>query len=105
MSYLIPILMRITFSRYTFEKNVFHLGRLSIVFGSISAVWLSFSSVILFLPNEKDPIRGYTWDNFNFTPVVVGIVLVFMAIYWNLPKPRGAKHFYHGPKHPDYDRF
>lgn len=34
----------------------------------------------------------------NYTPVLVAAVLIIAFIYWWLPKPFGARHFYVGPK-------
>lgn len=60
-------------------------------------------SIILLLPTEIDPINGLTLSNFNFTPVVLAIVLFIAFVYWNLPSPIGAKHFFEGPKVPGTD--
>lgn len=41
-------------------------------------------------------MRGITWDNFNYTPVILVIFLATALSFWHMPF--GAKHFYQGPK-------
>ena len=53
------------------------------------------------MPTEKDIINGITASNFNYTPVILAIFFIIALVYWNLPAPYGAKHFYHGPKRKD----
>ena len=56
------------------------------------------TSLFMLLPTELDPnTGGITWDNFNYTPVVMTMLVVMMCGHWNLPRPYGAKHFYKGP--------
>lgn len=42
-----------------------------------------------------------TFEDFNWTGVVLAIVLLIAMIYWYLPAPWGAKHFFKGPKRED----
>ena len=66
--------------------------------GRIAFYWLAFSTLILLFPTEIDPVNGITWDNFNYTPVIL-VLLVSVALgFWHLPAPFGAKHFFRGPK-------
>ncbi|CDW85173.1 bidirectional amino acid transporter 1 [Stylonychia lemnae] len=49
----------------------------------------------------RDPTmtqQGITLDNFNYSPVIVGFMILFALVNWNLPNPYGAKHFFRGPK-------
>ena len=64
----------------------------------LALLWLTWTNVLLFLPQHTDPVLGYTIANFNFTVVVVGGVLVLIAINWYLPKfMGGARHTFTGP--------
>ena len=47
ISYSIPICCRLTFSRKTFEKGPFHLGRYSETVGWAAVVWVAFITVRL----------------------------------------------------------
>jgi len=44
-SYILPIFLRLTVARKWFKKGPFHLGRFSIIIGSIGVVWGCFISV------------------------------------------------------------
>jgi amino acid transporter len=94
ISYAIPIWFRITSSRDSFVPSHFNLGKYSLLVGWISAIWLTLTSVIMFLPTSYDPILGYTVDNFNYTIVVISITGAFAFVYWILPEPYGARHFF-----------
>eukprot|EP00347_Sterkiella_histriomuscorum_P009672 403340314 len=98
LSYAIPIFFRVTQSRDTFKRNHYNLGSWSTMYGWISVIWLSFTSCCLLLPSKRHPTDGITAENFNYSPIVVCLFLVFAAIYWNLPEPFGAKYFFKGPK-------
>lgn len=65
--------------------------------GWISLAWLSFSTVILLLPTEIDPVHGFTSENFNYTPIIFALILFVTLGFWHLPAPIGAKHYYKGP--------
>ena len=93
ISYMIPILLRITYSRKTFLRSDFHLGRFSIVFGVISVSYLFFTSLIFLFPTQLQDGK-LTAEVFNYTPIVLAVVLIIAAIYWWLPKPYGARHFF-----------
>jgi hypothetical protein len=49
-------------------------------------------------PTERDPVRGITLENFNYTPVITTLFISFILIFWNLKAPYGAKHYFKGPK-------
>ncbi len=42
-----------------------------------------------------------TAEGFNYTCVVLGGMLIVAYIYWYLPAPYGARHFFVGPKRDD----
>lgn len=50
ISYMIPILLRITYARKSFERSDFHLGKFSIIFGIISVSYLFFTSLVFLFP-------------------------------------------------------
>ena len=54
ISYAMPILMRITFSKQTFKKSSFDLKKWSIPLGWISVAWLCITSIIFLLPTRLD---------------------------------------------------
>ena len=101
MSYALPIYLRVTSSRNTFRRDVWNLGSYSILIGSVSVAWLIFASAILFLPHQYDPANGITLKNFNYSSIVFMFTMLIASVYWNLPKPYGAKHFFKGPRRED----
>lgn len=98
ISYAIPMLLRLTVARKTFKKSTFHLGPFSEIVGWISVVWLFVTSIFFLLPTEYDENGNLTSTNFNYTIVVVGGVSFLALLYWFLPAPIGARHFFVGPK-------
>lgn len=53
------------------------------------------------LPLRFDENLHQRAEDFNYTGVVLGIILVVAFIYWHLPNPYGAKYFFKGPKRFD----
>lgn len=98
ISYMIPIFLRITFARKSFKTSDFSLGAFSTPCGILSVIYLVFTSVIFMFPTQFNSEGKLSADVFNYTPVVVALVLIIAAIYWWLPKPYGARHFFEGPK-------
>lgn len=87
-SYLIPILLRITVSRNTFEAKEFSLGKYSVPVACISLVWCVFMVIVLCLPS----VTPITLDNMNYSPVGLGAVLVCCWLYWTV----SARHWFKG---------
>ncbi len=98
ISYMIPILLRITVARNSFKPSSFHLGSFSLPCGILSVMYLIFTSVIFLFPTAFSSNGTLTAEVFNYTPVVVATVLIIAFIYWWLPKPYGARYFFVGPK-------
>jgi amino acid transporter len=98
ISYMIPILLRITVARNTFKPSSFHLGKFSMPCGILSVIYLIFTSVIFLFPTAFSSDGTLTFAVFNYTPVVVAAVLLIALIYWWLPRPYGARYFFVGPK-------
>jgi amino acid transporter len=106
-SYAVPIYLRLTASKDRMEQNPgFSLGSWSILLGWLAFGWLAFASLILLLPTERDPVLGITRENFNYTPVMMALMLAFVIGYWHLPKEYGgAKHVFFGPKRKNEETF
>jgi amino acid transporter len=93
ISYAIPIWLRVTDARKTFQQGSFSLGKLSIPMGWISASWLTFTSILFFWPSVF-PVAP---DNMNYTVAVVGGVFIIAILFWIV----SARHWFVGPKRPD----
>jgi len=76
-----------------------NLGKWSKISATLSLVWLIITSAVLFLPQKVDPVTGeQTSETYNYTWVVVSLVLACAAIYWYLPRSLGgARHHFKGP--------
>ena len=90
VSYAIPIYLRVTVARNSFKQGNFSLGRWSILIGWLSAIWLTFTSILFFWPLEF-PV---TSDSMNWTVVVVAGVMIICMLYWVI----SARHWFVGPK-------
>jgi len=90
ISYAMPLIMRVTYSRNTFKQGAFHLGRFSYPIHCMSAVWLLFTSILLFWP-QQFPV---TAQNMNYACVVVGGFSFIATVYWFAY----ARHVFKGPK-------
>ncbi len=98
ISYAIPILLRLTVSKNTFLVSSFNLKSFSLPLGWISVVWLFITSIFFLLPLELNENHQITVSNFNYTIVVIGLIVFIALLYWFLPNPIGARHFFKGPK-------
>ncbi|CAM0885242.1 unnamed protein product [Alopecurus aequalis] len=85
ISYALPIFFRVTTARKSFIPGPFHLGRYGVIVGWTAVLWVSFVTVLFSLPVAYPVAK----DNFNYTPVAVGGVLllsigawVFHARFW-----------------------
>ena len=90
IAYVIPTLLRLR-KGDAFERGPWHLGRWSRVIGLIAVVWVVFITVLFMLP-QLSPV---TWENFNYAPVAVLLVLGFAAIWWVASAP----HWFLNPEH------
>lgn len=90
--------LRLTSSRHTFKQSTFNLGKLSVPLTCVAVTWLFVTSIFFMLPTAFDEQGNQNAEIFNYTPVVVAAVLIISAIYWYLPQPYGARHFFKGPK-------
>lgn len=78
LSYFVPILLRITASRNTFEPGPWNLGRFSTVVGAISCSWLLFTCCLFILPTEW-PV---TPDNMNYAIVPFAFIMILSTGYY-----------------------
>ncbi|KAI9016337.1 amino acid/polyamine transporter I [Phycomyces nitens] len=78
MSYLIPIVLRITVSRTKFTPGPWNLGRFSIVIGYISSAWLLFTCALFICPTEA-PV---TADNMNYAVVPFVAIMALSSGYY-----------------------
>jgi hypothetical protein len=78
ISYALPIFFRVTTAHKAFAPGPFHLGRYGVVIGWAAVLWVAFVTVLFSLPVAY-PIAK---DDFNYTPVAVGGVLILSITAW-----------------------
>lgn len=78
MSYLVPILLRVTASRTKFVPGPFNLGKFSIALGWISSAWLIFTCALFICPTEA-PI---TADTMNYAVVPFAAIMICSMTYF-----------------------
>ena len=97
--YAIPIYLRLTHSRGTFEQHPgFSLGKASVPLSCISLLWLLFTSLVMLLPSFLDPssIESKSILHYlNPTPLILLLVLSLAYAYWTLG---GARDTFRGPR-------
>ncbi|BBC34469.1 Amino acid permease [Streptomyces graminofaciens] len=91
IAYVIPTLLRLRKGE-AFERGPWHLGRWSRVVGLVSVVWVGVITVLFMLPQ----LAPVTWENFNYAPLAVLVVLGFAAGWWRV----SARHWFLNPEHP-----
>lgn len=79
ISYGLPILISLIWSE-RFQKGPFDLCRFSIPIRTISCFWIGIITVFFCLPTTL-PISQ---ENFNYTPVVLGAVMLWTSLSWIL---------------------
>ncbi len=89
IAYVIPVFLRLRVGD-RFQRGPWHLGRWSKPIGTIAVLWVAFITVLFMLPTAN-PINR---DNFNYTVVAVGAVLLFSAGWWTI----SARHWFTGPR-------
>ncbi|RCH98456.1 hypothetical protein CU098_003769 [Rhizopus stolonifer] len=89
LAYFIPIALRLTVARKTFEKGPFHLGPFSNIINSISCFWILFTSALFLCPTEF-PV---TAANMNYASVIFVFVMVCSIGYYHFR----ARQWFHGP--------
>ncbi|XP_047055351.1 amino-acid permease BAT1 homolog [Lolium rigidum] len=89
ISYALPIFFRVTAARKAFVPGPFHLGRYGVVVGWAAVLWVAFVTVLFSLPVAYPIVK----DNFNYTPVAVGGVLLLTILAWVFH----ARFWFRGP--------
>ncbi|KAI8884439.1 amino acid transporter [Backusella circina FSU 941] len=89
MAYFIPIFLRLTVARKSFERGPFHLGPFSDIINFISCFWILFTSILFLCPTEN-PV---TAANMNYASVIFVFVIGCSVAYYYLR----ARKWFHGP--------
>jgi amino acid transporter len=89
IAYVIPTLLR-RLAGSSFTPGPWALGKWSALIGWVGVVWVGIITVLFVLPTAS-PI---TWHNFNYTPVAVGVVLIYSGVYWLV----SARKWFTGPR-------
>lgn len=98
VSFIMPVILRITYARKTFVQGPWNLGRLAIPMG-----WAATAFVVLMVPFLCFPsVKGkdLTPDEMNWTVVVYFGPLLIFAIWWVVD----AHKWYVGPR-PNVDAY
>ncbi|KAI7848160.1 amino acid/polyamine transporter I [Circinella umbellata] len=78
LSYLVPIVLRITVSRTSFSPGPWNLGRYSTIAGVLSSCWLLFTCCLFICPTEA-PI---TADNMNYAIAPFAFIMLLSGGYF-----------------------
>jgi amino acid permease (GABA permease) len=89
IAYVLPTFLRLR-QGDSFQRGPWHLGRWSMLVGTVAVAWVAFITVLFMLP-QVYPVGVTT---FNYTPVAVLVVLGFAGIWW----AASARRWFKGPK-------
>jgi hypothetical protein len=89
IAYVIPTFLR-RMAGDEFPQGPWHLGKWSPLVGWVGIIWVGIITVLFVLPTAS-PI---TWHNFNYTPVAVGVVLLYATVFWFA----SARKWFTGPR-------
>jgi len=89
IAYVLPTFLRLL-QGDNFTRGPWHLGKWSRPIGTIAVVWVCFITVLFMLPT----VSPITRDTFNYTPVAVGVVVLFSGGWWLI----SARKWFKGPK-------
>ncbi|KAI9270486.1 amino acid/polyamine transporter I [Phascolomyces articulosus] len=78
LSYLVPIVLRITVARKSFSPGPWNLGRFSTIVGVLSSCWLLFTCCLFICPTEA-PI---TADNMNYAIAPFAFIMLLSGGYF-----------------------
>ncbi|KAG2199308.1 hypothetical protein INT47_012942 [Mucor saturninus] len=78
VSYALPLLCRVIWSRHTMPKGPFSLGKFGIPLNIISIIWACFFGVILCIPSVS-PVAPETM---NWASLMIGAVMIFSVFFW-----------------------
>jgi amino acid permease (GABA permease) len=91
IAYVLPTLLR-RLKGKSWEPGRWNLGRWSALVGWVGITWVAFIAVLFMLPEVNFSTIG--WDNLNYAPIAVGVVLLFSGGYWLL----SARKWFKGPR-------
>jgi amino acid permease (GABA permease) len=91
IAYVLPTLLR-RIKGKSWEGGRWSLGKWSPVVGWVGIIWVAFIAVLFMLPEVN--FSTINWDNFNYAPVAVGVVLLFSGGYWLI----SARKWFTGPR-------
>jgi amino acid transporter len=92
LAFLIPIYLRLRMGD-AFRPGSWTLGRKYKVIGWVSVIEIAVISVYFILPFSPAGVpfsKDFDWKAFNYAPIAVGGLLIFVALYWVL---YAKKHF------------
>jgi amino acid transporter len=78
VSYGIPFLCRLIWSRNNMTKGPFDLGRFSVPLNIISVIWVSFFMIILCFPSISPVVP----ETMNWASLMIGAVMIFSLFFW-----------------------
>ncbi|ERN08756.1 hypothetical protein AMTRI_Chr11g99480 [Amborella trichopoda] len=87
--YAIPIFARMVMEEKNFKAGPFYLGRARRPVCLIAFLWICYTCSIFLLPTLY-PLK---WDNFNYAPIALGVVLGIVLLWWLLD----ARKWFKGP--------
>ena len=93
IAYVIPVFLRLR-AGDSFQPGPWTLGAKGKVIGWIAVIWVLFICVILMMPQFSPGGLGLkTIDVLNYTPIVVGSVVVITGLWWAI----SAHKWFTGP--------
>lgn len=78
VSYSLPFLCRLIWSRNTMPKGPFSLGKWGVPLNIISIIWACFFGIILCLPSVS-PVDA---TSMNWASLMIGAVMIFAVAFW-----------------------
>jgi hypothetical protein len=91
IAYVLPVYLRRR-AGDSFQRGVWHLGRWSPIVNWLAIAWVVFTSILFMLPTVA-PFWSFNPSTFNFTPLVLVIVVVALTIWWYA----SVRHWFKGP--------
>jgi amino acid permease (GABA permease) len=89
IAYVIPTFLRLR-AGDRFQPGPWNLGSWSRPIGITAVAWVAFITVLFMLPT----LNPITRDNFNYTIVAVGVVVMYATATWVF----SARHWFAGPR-------
>jgi amino acid transporter len=84
LAFLIPILLRLRMGD-AFRPGPWTLGRKYKLLGWIASIEIIVISIYFIMPNVPGGVPWsdeFTWSSVNYAPIVVGVVIAAVAIWW-----------------------